>query len=500
VQNETVLELKGISKSFPGVKALSGVDFVLKKGSVHAIVGENGAGKSTLMKILSGMYTPDEGEIWLKGKKVEIKDQKQGIEYGISMIYQELNSILDLSVYENIFIGRELKKKTGFIDKARMQKEASEILESLGINVNPKKIMRSLSVATRQMIEIAKAISRDAEIIVMDEPTSSISQREVNELFRFIRILQEKGLSIIFISHRLDEIPVIADEITILRDGQMIHHSMVKDITKEEIIKYMVGREINNLYPKTKANIGDTVLKVSGLSNGSIFNDISFELRKGEILGFAGLIGAGRSEVMRAICGFDKFTKGTIWLDGKEVVIKSPTDAIKYGISMVSEDRRREGIVGVRSVKENITLCHLKKFLNKLGLIDKKKETEAANYQKEHLKIKTKDLDTEVSTLSGGNQQKVVLAKWLIKTPKVLIMDEPTRGIDVGSKYEIYKLMCQLVNEGMAIIMVSSDLPEVLGMSDRIIVMADGRIKGTFADTEATQEKIMTLCAGGTKQ
>jgi inositol transport system ATP-binding protein len=497
MQGEVILELKGISKSFPGIKALSNIDFALRKGSVHAIVGENGAGKSTLMKILSGMYTPDEGEILLKDKKVRIDNQKQALEFGISMIYQELNSILDMNVMENIFLGREIKRKSGLTDKAAMYKETVKTLESLDIKANPKAMMRSLSIATRQMIEIAKAISREAQIIVMDEPTSSISQKEVHELFNFIKSLQNKGISIIYISHRLEEIPVIADEITILRDGHKVHNCPVRDITKEQIIKYMVGRELTNLFPKKDAQIGEPVLKASNLSCGKVFKNISFELKKGEILGFAGLVGAGRTEVMRALYGLSKFDSGIVWFDGNTISIKYPTDAIKLGIVMIPEDRRREGLVLLRSVYENVALAHLKEFIGGLYLLNKRKESNEVNKQIERLRIKTRSVKTEVGTLSGGNQQKVVVAKWLVKKPKVLIMDEPTRGIDVGAKYEIYKLMCDLASEGMAIIMISSELPEILGMSDRVIVMAEGEIKGELTRSEATQEKIMKLSAGG---
>ena len=492
---EVILELKHITKVFPGVKALSDVSFTLRRATVHAIVGENGAGKSTLMKILSGMYVPDEGEIWLEGKKTQIQNETQGINFGISMIYQELNSVLDMNVMENMFLGRELKKSV-FTDKSCMYAMTASVLKELDIEIDPRALMRSLTVAKRQMVEIAKAVSRDARILVMDEPTSSISQREVQTLFAFIKKLKARGVSIIYISHRLEELPEIADELTILRDGALVRHCGIDAIDKDEIIRCMVGRELTNLFNKTETTIGDVVLKATNFS-GPAYEHISFELRKGEILGFAGLIGAGRTEVMRAICGQDPRLCGDLELAGCPIQIKSPSDAIRAGIAMVSEDRRRFGLITIRSVLENVSLAHIREFVNPLGLIKKTDEFNAVKAQIDRFRIKTSGVHAQVRSMSGGNQQKVVLAKWMLKQPRVLIMDEPTKGIDVGAKHEIYKLMCELASKGIGIVMISSELPEVLGMSDRIIVMADGHIKGILSRNEATQEGIMRLSAGG---
>ncbi len=496
MSEDVILELNNITKTFPGVKALSGVSLALKRASIHAIVGENGAGKSTLMKILSGMYTPDEGEIILDGQKVTIQNESQGFALGVSMIYQELNSVLDMNVMENLFLGRELKYWI-FTNRKRMYAESKKVLDDLHIDIHPKTTMRSISVAKRQMVEIAKAISRDAKILVMDEPTSSISQKEVQTLFTFMRELKARGVSIIYISHRLDELPEIADEITIIRDGTLIHHCNINEIDKNEIIKHMVGRELTNLFDKTVIPLGDTVLKVTDFNSGKQFKNINFELKKGEILGFAGLIGSGRTEVMRAIFGLDPKDTGVLELDGKNITINHPSDAIREGIAMVSEDRRRFGLVTIRSIKENITLSHIKMFVNPLFLIRMNKEKAAVKEQISRFRIKTSGIDAAVRSMSGGNQQKVVLAKWMLRPPKVLIMDEPTRGIDVGAKLEIYRLMSELAGNGIGIIMISSELPEILGMSDRIIVMADGEIRGVISRSEATQENIMRISAGG---
>lgn len=496
MSEEIILELKNIDKSFPGVRVLKRVNFTLRKGTVHAIVGENGAGKSTLMKILSGMYQPDSGEIWLEKKQMHIANESQGIAAGISMIYQELNSVLDMTVMENIFLGRELTRM-GLTSKAEMRKRTRAVLAGLDMDIDPDTVMRRLPVATRQMIEIAKAISRDAKIIVMDEPTASISQKEVGELFKTVRKMKEQGISIIYISHRLEELPEIADEITIIRDGECVHHCMAGHIEKNEIIRFMVGRELNDLFPKTSVTIGEELLRVEGLRKAGVFHDVSFSVRRGEILGFSGLIGAGRSEVMRAIFGLDRYDSGAIYLCGRQLHIKSPSASIKAGIAMIPEDRRRYGLVTIRSIRENMMHAHMGAFTNRIGLIDNPAEKAAINAQIQRLKIKTSDVELPASTMSGGNQQKVVIAKWMIRPPQVLIMDEPTKGIDVGAKYEIYKLMCELAAEGIAIIMISSELPEILGMSDRILVMGDGEIKGELSREEATQEKIMVLSAGG---
>ena len=497
--NDIVLELKHIRKLFPGVIALSDVRFTLVRGTVHAIVGENGAGKSTLMKILSGAYTADEGEIWIDGKKASIQNERDGFAYGISMIYQELNSVLDMTVYENIYLGR-MPHKGIFINKREMIRASQRILEDLEISIRPQETMRDLSVAQRQMVEIAKAISREAKIIVMDEPTSSISQKDAEILFGFIHKLKARGISIIYISHRLEELPKIADEITILRDGAYIHHCGIHEITKEQIIRYMVGRELTNQFPKVDIPIGETVFDVQHLTSAGKFHDISFSLHRGEILGFSGLIGAGRTEIMRAIFGLDPIESGTVSINGSPLAVHSPVDAIRAGIAMVTEDRRRYGLVMCGSVKDNISLVHLDAFLNSLGFIKHSKEEQAAKEQVGRLNIKCSSIAAEVRSMSGGNQQKVVLAKWLLSDVNVLILDEPTRGIDVGAKQEIYKIMCELAAQGIGIIMVSSELPEILGMSDRIIVISEGKIKGELQRAEASQERIMNLSAGGVKK
>ena len=498
-QADVILELKNIEKSFPGVRVLKQVCFTLRRGTVHAIVGENGAGKSTLMKILSGMYQPDAGEIWLEGERVRIANESQGIARGISMIYQELNSVLDMTVMENVVLGREITR-LGLTDKAEMRRRTREALAGLDMAIDPDTMMRSLSVASRQMIEIAKAVSREAKIIVMDEPTSSISQREVSELFRLVRKMKARGISVIYISHRLEELPEIADEITIIRDGACVFEGAADAVTEGEIIRHMVGRELNDLFPKTEVPIGEELLRAENFSSAGVFRQISFSVRRGEILGFSGLIGAGRTEVMRAICGLDPCDSGSVFLAGRQKRIKNPTDAIKSGIAMISEDRRRYGLVVIRSIRENMMLAHMRAFAGKLGLLNKHRETGVIGEQIERLHIKTSDIELPASTMSGGNQQKVVLAKWMVRPPQVLIMDEPTKGIDVGAKYEIYKLMCELAGAGMAIIMISSELPEILGMSDRIIVMADGEKRGELMRREATQEKIMALSAGGSRK
>lgn len=494
--HDVILELKNIRKSFGAVKALKGVSFALRKGSVHAIVGENGAGKSTLMKTLSGMYQPDSGEIWLEGEKVKIENETQGIQLGISMIYQELNSVLDMTVMENIFLGQEITRY-GLTNKHAMRARTAAIMKELDLDISPNTAMRSLSVANRQMVEIAKAISRDTKILVMDEPTASISEKEVAQLFKLIQRMKQEGLAVIYISHRLEELPVLADDLTIIRDGETVYQGKINDITQNQMIHYMVGRELNQLFPQKTCGIGEERLRLENLNKKGVFSDISISVRAGEILGISGLVGAGRTEVMRTVFGLDRFDSGRILLDGEVIHIHNVQQAIKAGIAMISEDRRRYGLVTIRSIWENIMYAHMGEFTNKLGLIKKSKEEKKIKEQVEFLKLKTSGLKMPVTSLSGGNQQKVVIAKWLIKVPKVLIMDEPTKGIDVGAKYEIYKLMCELAKDGLAIIMISSELSEILGMSDRILVMRDGQIQGEFYRAEATQEKIMALSAGG---
>ncbi len=489
--NTLVLEMRGICKSFPGVKALDGVNLSVRQGSVHVLVGENGAGKSTLMKILSGEHAIDAGEIHFKGQLLNHSNTSAALELGIAMIHQELSPILDMTIAENIFLGRE-PMKGFFVDFKRMVADTQALLDRLGLKYRAEQKMRELSIAGMQLVEISKAISRKAELVIMDEPTSAISDTEVSMLFRQVADLKVHGVAIIYITHKMDEIFQIADDITIIRDGQYVASDRATAFDEHKLISLMVGRTISSIFPKETVPIGEVALQVTGLTRHGVFKDISFSVRRGEILGLAGLIGAGRTEVMRAIFGLDKLDAGAVELEGKPMRVKSPADAIAQGVAMVSEDRKAEGLVLCRSVQENISLANLPKFAPRL-LLDLKAEAESGQKMREMLQIKTASLDTTVSNLSGGNQQKIVIAKWLLGDLKVLILDEPTRGIDVGSKSEIHKLMTQFAKQGLAIIMISSELPEVLGMSDRIVVMHEGQITGELPRAQATQEKIMAL-------
>ena len=494
-QGEYILELRNISKSFPGVKALDGVGLKLRRGSVHALCGENGAGKSTLMKIINGIYKMDTGEILYKGQPIVPHSPKQMLEMGIATIHQELSPILDMTIAENIFLGREPRNAAHLIQWGKLYADTQALLDEFGFHYNPKALMRSLTVSDIALIEIVKAISRDAEVVIMDEPTSSITDSEVHVLYENIRRLQDKGVGIIYISHKMDEIFDICDEVTIFRDGKWIHTCPVTDIDKNGIIQKMVGREITDQFPKSEAEIGDVVMELHGFS-GDRFQNIDFSIRKGEIVGFSGLVGAGRSELFRAVFGLDKCERGEVTLCGERVHIKNAQQAIDHGILMASEDRKREGVVLCRSIKENISLSSLGDIL-KHGLLDLKAESQRVDEMVRKLSIKIASPQNPVSSLSGGNQQKVVLAKWLLKSPQVLILDEPTRGIDVGAKYEIYKLMCTLARQGVAIVMISSEMPEIMGMCDRVAVMSQGRLTGELDRSELSQEKIMTLAVKG---
>ena len=495
---EFVLEMRGITKSFPGVKALDGVNLKVRAGKVHVLVGENGAGKSTLMKILSGEHAIDGGEIYFKGVALTGQDTRQALEMGISMIHQELSPVLDMTLAENIYLGREpMHGLFGmFVDFKRMADETQALLDHLGLKYRADQKMGTLSIAGMQLIEIAKAISRQASLIIMDEPTSAISDTEVAMLFRQIDDLKSRGVAIIYISHKMDEIFQIADDITIIRDGQYIDSRPAADYDEGSLISQMVGRTISSIFPKETVPIGKVALEVKGLTRHGAFADVSFSVRQGEIVGLSGLIGAGRTEVARAIFGLDAIDAGQVLLDGQPMRFKSPADAIERGIAMVSEDRKAEGLVLCRSVQENISLAYLDKFAPRMFL-DMQQEAEAGERMRAMLQIKTASLQTLAGNLSGGNQQKIVLAKWLLRDLKVLILDEPTRGIDVGSKSEIHKLMTQFSKQGLAILMISSELPEVLGMSDRILVMQEGCLKGELPRDEATQERIMALATGG---
>ena len=493
---EVILTMKDIDKSFPGVHALDHVNFEVKRGEVHALMGENGAGKSTLMKVLTGIYQKDSGSIVYKGQETEFHNTREAQDAGVVIVHQELNMVGDLTVAQNIFIGREPKK--GFrIDDKKMIEDSKKLFQDLNIEINPKEKMKNLTVGKQQMCEIAKAISHKAEVIIFDEPSAALTEKEIADLFEIIRDLRKKNLGIVYISHRMDEIKTITDRVTVMRDGGYVGTLITKDSTKEDIINMMVGRVIYE-DPKEHSMVAPdapVVLKVEHLNAGKMVQDVSFELRKGEILGFSGLMGAGRTETARALFGADPKQSGKISIMDKsgqlrEVTINSPQDAVKYGIGYLSEDRRRYGVVVQKSVNENTTLATMEQFCNGL-LINKAKEKQVSEKYIKELATKTPSGDQLVVNLSGGNQQKVVIAKWLTRDSDILIFDEPTRGIDVGAKNEIYKLMSKLAAEGKSIIMISSEMTEILRMSDRIIVMCEGKVTGDIDISEATQEHIM---------
>lgn len=488
---DVILEMKGIDKTFPGVHALDHVDLEVRSGEVHALMGENGAGKSTLMKVLTGIYSKDSGTIIYEGKEVEFHNTREAQEAGIVIVHQELNMVNDLTVAQNIFIGREPKKGLGIDDK-KMIEDARKLFEELKIDIDPRIQMSELTVGKQQMCEIGKAISHNAKVIVFDEPSAALTEKEIEDLFNIIRDLRKKNIAIIYISHRMDEIKVITDRVTVMRDGTYVGTLITADSTKEDIINMMVGRVIYET-PKEKSMVppdAPIALKVENLNAGRMVKNVSFELHKGEILGFSGLMGAGRTETARAIFGADPKQSGDIYVYGKKVNIKSPEDAVKVGIGYLSEDRKRYGVVVKRSVAENSTMACLDDFMKGI-FIDKNAENEATKKEISALDIKTPGPDQLVVNLSGGNQQKVVIAKWLIKNCDILIFDEPTRGIDVGAKNEIYKLMNKLASEGKAIIMISSEMTEILRMSDRIIIMCEGEKTGELMIEEASQERIM---------
>lgn len=490
---DIILTMKDIDKSFPGVHALDHVNFEVRKGEVHALMGENGAGKSTLMKVLTGIYTKDSGSIVYEGKEVEFHNTRDAQDQGIVIVHQELNMLGHLTVAQNIFIGREFKKGIRIDDK-KMNEEAEKLFKRLNIDIDPTEMMGNLTVGKQQMCEIAKAISHEAKVIIFDEPSAALTEAEIEELFKIIRDLRKQQLGIVYISHRMDEIKVITDRVTVMRDGTYVGTLITNDCTKDDIINMMVGRVIYE-DPKTESSVAKDapiVLKVENLNAGRMVQDVSFELRKGEILGFSGLMGAGRTETARAIFGADPKTSGTITINGKKVEINSPEDAVKCGIGYLSEDRKRYGIVVQKSVAENSTMATMENFVRGL-FINKKAENKAAQDYVDSLATKTPGVDQLVVNLSGGNQQKVVIAKWLIRNCDILIFDEPTRGIDVGAKNEIYKLMNRLAEEGKSIIMISSEMTEILRMSDRIVVMCEGRRTGEIDISEASQEIIMNM-------
>lgn len=489
--SEHILELKHISKSFSGVEVLHEVSFELWPGEVHALLGENGAGKSTLVKIMTGVHQPDKGEMLLNGEPVHFSDARESRQAGIAAIYQELTLFPDLDVAENIFVGRQPIGLGRRVDWRKLYAEAGKLLESLGVKLDLKQKARNLSIAQQQMVEIARAFSIKARILIMDEPTSSLTLSEVADLFRLVRRLRAEGTAIIFISHRLEELFEIGDRVTVLRDGSYVGTQLMKDITRDDLIRMMVGRTITNLFPKQDVRAGEVVLKVENLARAGSFQDVSFELRRGEILGMAGLVGAGRTNVARALFGVEPPTEGRIQVEGREVVITSPQQAIELGLAYVPEDRQLHGLIPAMDITSNISLPRLNQYA-RMGWLQDKSELKSSYEAARQMEVRANNIWQLTRELSGGNQQKVVLAKWLSTKPHILILDEPTRGIDVGTKAAVHELMSKLAAEGMAILMISSELPEILGMSDRIIVMREGHVTGQYARAEATQEKIIS--------
>ena len=488
---EYILELKNISKRFSGVEVLHDVSFSLRSGEVHAMLGENGAGKSTLVKVVTGVHQPDSGVIYLNGAPVHFGDTRESRQAGIAAIYQELSLFPDLNVAENIFIGRHPTTLGGRIDWRKLYAEAEKLLVSLGVHLDFKQKAHNLSIAQQQMVEIARAFSINARILIMDEPTSSLTLNEVDDLFRLVRRLRDEGTAIIFISHRLEELFELADRVTVLRDGAYVDTRQMKGVTRDDLIRMMVGRTITNMFPKQDVKAGRVVLKVDHLTRDGAFRDISFDLREGEILGMAGLVGAGRTNVARTIFGVEPPTSGVIQLDGREIRITSPQQAIALGLAYVPEDRQLHGLFPPMNITANISMPVLQKYARRGWLRDKAERSAAFNAARQ-MEVRANNIWQKARELSGGNQQKVVLAKWLSTKPRILILDEPTRGIDVGTKAAVHALMSKLASEGMAILMISSELPEVLGMSDRVIVMREGSITCHFTRAEATQEKIIS--------
>lgn len=487
---EYIVELKHITKSFSGVKALDDVSFNLKSGEVMALLGENGAGKSTLMKILSGVYTRDYGEMKILGETIGNLTPKKAQELGVAIIHQEISMCPHLSVTENIFLGRE-KAHSDILSNKEMDREAKKILDKMNIDISPDTIVGELSVSKQQMIEIAKAVSTNAKILIMDEPTSALTSREINELFDIIKKLRNEGCGIVYISHRLEELQHIVDRVTIMRDGKYITSMDFKDTTMTEIISNMVGREIKEKFPRVTCKKGKKILEVKNLSSGRLVKNVSFDIYEGEIIGIAGLIGAGRTETTRAIFGVDSKETGEIILDGKNIRINKPLDAIKAGIVLAPEDRKKDGLCTKLSIRENVSLPNLDLICSKFGIVNKKKEKDMTNKAVEDFKVKLASIELNAGSLSGGNQQKIVVGKWLARNSRVVIFDEPTRGIDVAVKVEIYNLMNKLKQDGIGVLFISSELPEIMGISDRILVMCDGRITGELDIAEATQDLIL---------
>ena len=490
------IRMSGINKAFGGNPVLRDAGFELSDGEIHALMGENGAGKSTLMKILTGVYTKDAGDIFVDDKEVCYKNPQEAEKAGIVFIHQELNVLFDMTVEENMFLGKEISNKFGVCDKQAMRAEVKKILDMLGVDIDPGETMDMLSIGQQQMIEIAKALMVDAKVIIMDEPTAALTQKETEVLFGVVRSLKSKGVSIVYISHRMEEIFELCDRITILRDGQYIGTRQIKETDMSEVVKMMIGREIGERYPERDVKIGDIAFEVKGLNCPGVFSDISFNVKAGEVLGVAGLMGAGRTEIMQAIFGNMPNVTGQIFVEGKEVSNKSPEQAMKNGIGFITEDRKTEGLMLEESIMKNIAITNLSS-ISKNGVLNKKSEMDMVRKGIEELRIKCTGPEHYCNKLSGGNQQKVVFAKWIFTDPKVLILDEPTRGVDIGAKKEIYSIINDLAAKGVAIIMVSSELPEVLGMSDRIMVISEGKIGGFIDRKDANQENVMILATGG---
>ncbi len=488
-----VLEMENISKEFPGVKALDGVQLKIRPGSVHALMGENGAGKSTLMKCLFGIYIKDTGTIKLEGKEISFKSSKDALENGVSMVHQELNQVVQRNVMDNIWLGR-YPLKNGLVDEKKMYEDTLEIFKELDINIDPKIKVNKLSVSQMQMLEIAKAVSYNSKVLILDEPTSSLTENEVNHLFRIVKKLQQKNIGIVYISHKMEEIKEICDEITILRDGQWITTKLVKDLSTDDIINLMVGRELTNRFPKKENEPKDVILEVKNL-NSKYVKDINFKLKKGEILGIAGLVGAKRTELVETIFGVLPKDSGEILLHGEKINIREPKDAIKNKISLITEDRRKTGIFSMLNIQFNSILANIKSYKNKFGLLENSKISGETQWVIDSMKVKTPSQKTNIGNLSGGNQQKVIIGRWLLTNPEVLLMDEPTRGIDVGAKYEIYQLMINLAKNDKGVIMISSEMPELLGVTDRILVMSNGKIAGVVNTKDTNQEEILKLTA-----
>lgn len=496
MEEEYLLSMKDITKTFPGVIALDHVSLKVKKGTVHAVMGENGAGKSTLMKVLFGILQADSGEVWLKGRQCHFDSPYDALNNGVAMIHQELSGVRQLTVTENIFLGKEVKKKgSGLLDKGSMNRQAEQLMESLHISINPRKKMDELSVSQQQLCELVKAVSYNADLVIMDEPTSAMTESEVKHLFDIIKKLTEKGIAIIYITHKMDEVYQIADEVSVYRDGRYIGSKNINDIEIDELVEMMVGRSVTQMFPKEQAEIGEELLRVENLGCEGVFKDVSFVLRRGEILGMAGLVGAGRSEVMETLFGIRKKTSGRVYIEGKEVNIRTPKDAISNKMAMLTEDRKFNGCYLPLDVAQNMIMASAGKYC--IGpFLSQKKIKGAGERMRQALSIKTPGLKQKIVNLSGGNQQKVLVGRWLLTEPEILIFDEPTRGIDVGTKSEIHKLLSGMAKQGKGIIIISSEMPEVMGMSDNIIVMHEGTVTGRLTAEEVTQERILVLASG----